>query len=156
MEPSTSQPGRGAWGQTPGGGGRGLPHTRDSLTGCWKETLKLESVRGHTSNCRSPAASEENNISEQGLCWPSMHQETRPHLSRRTHSSKRSSLLSLCGPVPRPYAAFLSLFSVLSAYLAPISPVCVRVCVRVCGYLRHYISSRCKIRQSWTACEGLK
>lgn len=34
------------------------PQTNDSLTGCWKETLKLESVRGHTSNCSKPAPSE--------------------------------------------------------------------------------------------------
>ena len=94
-EPSTSRPGRGACGQTRGGW-RGLPHTRDSLTGCWKETLKLESVRGHTSNCRSPAASEENSISEQGLCWPSMHQETRPHHSFSQQTD--TSLLTYCRP----------------------------------------------------------
>lgn len=35
-----------------------LPQTSDSLTGCWNETLKLESVRGHTSNCSRPALTE--------------------------------------------------------------------------------------------------
>ena len=37
------------------------PQTNDSLTGCWKETLKLESVSGHTSNCSRPALSGEKN-----------------------------------------------------------------------------------------------
>lgn len=35
-----------------------LPHTRESFTGCWKDTLKQESDRGQTSNCRIPGESE--------------------------------------------------------------------------------------------------
>lgn len=34
------------------------PHTRESFTGCWKDTLKRDSERGHTSNWRSPGESK--------------------------------------------------------------------------------------------------
>lgn len=33
------------------------PQTKESFTGCWKDTLKQESDRGQTSNCRIPGES---------------------------------------------------------------------------------------------------